>query len=112
MLDMRRFDYYFRKRLGYFGFRYMRYLEEHYPRAYDKLCDSPQALDVFKTVNGNCQIKMELLMLVLKQGKKYMNPHHLDSELSETIYYMMVNKAKDMVFEEALELLQYARWMS
>lgn len=111
MLDMRMYDYYFRKRLGYFGFRYMRYLEEYYPKAYDKLCSTSQAVKVFETVNSNCQINMETLMLMLKQRKKYMNPHHMNSELAKTIYYMMVDKAKDKVFEEALELLQYATWM-
>lgn len=109
MLDMRRFDYYFQKRLGYLGFHYMRYLKENYPRAYDKLCSLPQAVEVFETVNKNCQKKMELLMFTLKQGKENLNPHHLDSELAKTIYYLMVNIAKDKVFEEALELLQYAR---
>lgn len=111
MLDMRQFDCYFQKRLGYFGFRYKRYLQENYPRAYDKLCGSPQAVEVFETVNKNCQKKMELLMLTLKQGKGKLNPHYLDSELAKTIYHLMVNIAKDKVFEEVLELLQYARWM-
>ena len=54
---------------------------------------------------------MEFLMLTLKQGKGKLNLHYLDSELAKTIYYLMVNIAKDKVFEEALELLQYARWM-
>lgn len=111
MLDMRQFDYYFQKRLGYFGFRYMRYLEENHPRAYDKLCSTPQAANVFETVNVNCQINMETLMLMLKQGKDHMNPHKLESELARLLYYHMVETAKDTVFEEALELLQYAWWM-
>lgn len=110
-MDFRQFDYFFKKRLGYFGFRYMRYLQDHKPAAYERLASSMEAAHIFETINAHCQFEMETLMLSLKAGKDHMNPHKLDSELARLLYYHMVKAAKNTVFEAVLELLQYAWWL-
>ena len=38
-MDFRQFDYFFKKRLGYFGFRYMRYLQDYKPAVYERFSD-------------------------------------------------------------------------
>ena len=95
MLDMRQFDYFFQKRLGYFGFRYMRYLEENHPRAYDRLASTPEAAKVFVDINAYCQWHMQNVMEMLQDGKRTLNKHKPQGELAKQIYYYMVETAKN-----------------
>ena len=110
-MDFRQFDYFFKKRLGYFGFRYMRYLQDHKPAAYERLASSMEAAHIFETINAHCQFEMETLMLSLKAGKDHMNPHKIDSELGKLLYQHIVKSAQDVVFDNLLEVMKYARWM-
>lgn len=110
-MDFRQFDYFFKKRLRYFGFRYMRYLQDYKPAVYERLSSSMEAAHIFETINAHCQFEMEMLMLSLKAGKNYMNPHKIDSKLGKLLYQHIVKSAQDVVFDNLLDVMKYARWM-
>lgn len=70
-----------------------------------------EAAHIFETINAHCQFEMEMLMLSLKAGKDYMNPHKIDSELGKLLYQHIVKSAQDVVFDNLLDVMKYARWM-
>ena len=89
----------------------MRYLQDYKPAAYERLASSMEAAHILETINAHCQFEMETLMLSLKAGKDHMNPHKIDSELGKLLYQHIVKSAQDVVFDNLLEVMKYARWM-
>lgn len=52
---------------------------------------------------------MKFIMEELFDGKK-VNSHNIGTGLQKDLYRWIVNTAKQLVFEDCLELLKYASW--
>lgn len=45
-MEMNAYDYVLKKRIGYFAFRYLKYLEKDYPDAYDRFLNSSDYVEI------------------------------------------------------------------
>lgn len=61
------------------------------------------------TLNEQCKFRMKFIMEELFDGKK-VNSHNIGTGLQKDLYRWSVNTAKQLVFEDCLELLKYASW--
>lgn len=46
LMEMNAYDYVLKKRIGYFAFRYLKYLEKDYPDAYDRFLNSSDYVEI------------------------------------------------------------------
>ena len=51
-----------RRKEGYFGVKYARFLEEFYPEAWDRFRTRPDHRELFRKYHDHCQYNMAILM--------------------------------------------------
>lgn len=98
-----------RKRYGYWGWRYLDNLYWRNTEAWYSLLEREDCDEFMRTLNEQCKFRMKFIMEELFDGKK-VNSHTIKTGLQRELYRWIVNSAKQLVFENCLELLKYAVW--
>lgn len=114
-MAMNIYDYVLKRKIGYFAVRYLKYLEENYPEAYERFLDRADCREILQVIQDHCQLDMQNLMEMLNGKDGHLNYHdkrNADPEyLPGILYRYLVSGAKDYVFESCWELMKYAEWM-
>lgn len=110
MEEMLEYEYnLLRKRYGYWGWRYLNHLHRRNAGAWYTLLEREDCDEFMSTLNEQCKFRMKFIMEELFDGKK-VNSHNIGTGLQKDLYRWIVNTAKQLVFEDCLELLKYALW--
>ena len=103
-------DFILKKMYGYWGWRYLTYLRDNDPEALILLMEREDRAEILLTLNAHCEFRMRVLMEERGDGEKA-NSHTAGNGIGRDLYRGMVEAAKRIVFDDCLELLQYASWM-
>lgn len=101
------YDHAFRKRYGYWGWRYQDHLYRNNVETWYTLLERQDCDDFMRTLNEQCQFSMRFIMEELFEDKQ-INNHNIVPGLQRDLYRWIVNTAKEILLENCLELLKYA----
>lgn len=69
-MSMSSYDYYMKKKLGYFAFQYVKFLESKHTEALNRLFQREDYGEILWLIQQHCQLEMTTLIQSVKKGKQ------------------------------------------
>lgn len=99
IISMSPYDYYMKKKLGYFAFQDVKFLESKHLEALNRFFQREDYGEILWLIQQHCQLEMKTLMQSVKKGKKDLNSHYIKNELADLFYTYTTKLAKELVFD-------------